>query len=291
MGCWGRGLLQSDDDHAIASSLDSMLGVPLSSLLAPSPLPSPSSLARQLDAPITANSSTTLLASKLDKVLSGTAPLPHFAPYHPRERIVVVLAVLGMRAGARLEDRHRDALRVLRPALATLEQQVQLVAALDGYKEGVPWVLPRGCSSNSEGFAEEEEEGVDEFQFRGLGHSADEKPTADMCSTSCFSCADNEAGLLRCARCKMARYCSAACQRMDWPVHKRVCVPRAEVRSSPVLPSAPMGKPKGRADDDGVDRAGPSSDSSLVKQSDQPTLFDPWPEQVFALKHHEDETQ
>ena len=69
-----------------------------------------------------------------------------------------------MRAGARLEGRHRDALRVLRRALPTLEQQVQLVAALDGYEDGIPWVLPPlgGCSSSSS-------EGGDECQFGGLG--------------------------------------------------------------------------------------------------------------------------
>ncbi|KAI1637987.1 hypothetical protein F4809DRAFT_660504 [Biscogniauxia mediterranea] len=246
MGCWGRGLFENDDDLAIAADLDNMLDLPLSSLLlSPEPSPSPSPLAHQLDAPVGRNSNsnstttTTLLASKLDKVLSGgagaAAPpllLPFFAPHHRRERVAVVLAVLGMRAGARLEGRHRDALRVLRRALATLEQQVQLVAALDGYKDGTPWVLPP-C-------------GGDECQFGGLGHSADEKPTSDMCSTSCFSCADDDkARLLRCARCKMARYCSAACQRMDWPIHKRVCVPRAEVRSSSPVPSAPTGNTRG----------------------------------------------
>ncbi|KAI1485466.1 hypothetical protein F5X96DRAFT_674610 [Biscogniauxia mediterranea] len=201
MGCWGRGLFQNDDDLAIAANLDTMLDLPLSSVLqSPAPSsPSPSAVAHQLDAPVDRNSTTTttLLASKLDKVLAAGAPLPFFAPHQRRERVAVVLAVLGMRAGARLEGRHRDALRVLRRALPTLEQQVQLVAALDGYEDGIP-------------------------------HSADEKPTSDMCSTSCFSCADDDkARLLRCARCKMARYCSAACQRMDWPIHKRVCVPRA----------------------------------------------------------------
>jgi hypothetical protein len=29
--------------------------------------------------------------------------------------------------------------------------------------------------------------------------------------------------LLRCGRCKKARYCDAACQRLEWPVHKKIC--------------------------------------------------------------------
>ncbi|KAJ7175973.1 hypothetical protein C8R46DRAFT_1080233 [Mycena filopes] len=29
--------------------------------------------------------------------------------------------------------------------------------------------------------------------------------------------------MLRCARCKMTFYCSATCQKLDWPTHKRVC--------------------------------------------------------------------
>lgn len=29
--------------------------------------------------------------------------------------------------------------------------------------------------------------------------------------------------LLWCGRCRRARYCDAACQRLEWPVHKKVC--------------------------------------------------------------------
>ncbi|KAI9022384.1 hypothetical protein DFJ74DRAFT_768114 [Hyaloraphidium curvatum] len=32
----------------------------------------------------------------------------------------------------------------------------------------------------------------------------------------------------RCSRCKAATYCSEACQRRDWPAHKKVCVPRTD---------------------------------------------------------------
>jgi len=34
---------------------------------------------------------------------------------------------------------------------------------------------------------------------------------------------------LRCGRCRDAAYCGAACQRADWPAHKRVCVAPAAV--------------------------------------------------------------
>ncbi|KAI5927802.1 hypothetical protein F4810DRAFT_283473 [Camillea tinctor] len=225
MGCWGPGLLQSDDDHAIARDLDDMLGVPLSSLLSSRFFsPSSPSLAHQLDAPAHPSSPTTLLNSKLDKILSGNAgALSYFAPYHPRERIIVILALLGMCAGAKIEGRHRDSLRVLRPALSTVEQQVQLLAALDGYKEGTPWVLPLGCGKEDE--RDKLGIGRDGFWFGGLGHSADEEAPSDIGSTSCFGCAKDEVNLRRCSRCRIAQYCSTACHRMNWSIHKRVCNP------------------------------------------------------------------
>ncbi|KAI1779876.1 hypothetical protein F4818DRAFT_400933 [Hypoxylon cercidicola] len=46
----------------------------------------------------------------------------------------------------------------------------------------------------------------------------------------CLDCGEKKGDLLRCARCKMARYCNSTCQKNDWSTHKKVCQPRAEVR-------------------------------------------------------------
>jgi hypothetical protein len=40
----------------------------------------------------------------------------------------------------------------------------------------------------------------------------------------CGNPACDEPGQKRCARCKQARYCSEACIRAQWPVHKLDCV-------------------------------------------------------------------
>lgn len=37
----------------------------------------------------------------------------------------------------------------------------------------------------------------------------------------CIYC--NEKGANKCSRCGVAKYCSRNCQRLDWPIHKRVC--------------------------------------------------------------------
>uniref|UniRef100_H3DK06 [histone H3]-lysine(4) N-trimethyltransferase n=1 Tax=Tetraodon nigroviridis TaxID=99883 RepID=H3DK06_TETNG len=39
----------------------------------------------------------------------------------------------------------------------------------------------------------------------------------------CHQCFTRRETLLRCSQCKMARYCSATCQRQAWPGHKREC--------------------------------------------------------------------
>jgi hypothetical protein len=48
----------------------------------------------------------------------------------------------------------------------------------------------------------------------------------------CASCAA-AAGVLRCARCGLAYYCCAACQKKHWKAHKRECQPREERLSKP----------------------------------------------------------
>ena len=44
---------------------------------------------------------------------------------------------------------------------------------------------------------------------------------------SCWSCKKSGAVLI-CSRCRQANYCCAACQKKDWPAHKRVCTKRVE---------------------------------------------------------------
>ncbi|EPY38800.1 MYND finger domain-like protein [Angomonas deanei] len=42
----------------------------------------------------------------------------------------------------------------------------------------------------------------------------------------CFKCNKEGAGgkpLMRCSKCKVAKYCSPECQRADWFIHKKVC--------------------------------------------------------------------
>eukprot|EP00002_Diphylleia_rotans_P009315 TRINITY_DN1942_c0_g2_i5.p1 TRINITY_DN1942_c0_g2~~TRINITY_DN1942_c0_g2_i5.p1 ORF type:complete len:359 (-),score=68.75 TRINITY_DN1942_c0_g2_i5:242-1318(-) len=40
---------------------------------------------------------------------------------------------------------------------------------------------------------------------------------------SCAECRSSTATLLRCSRCRSARYCSSQCQRKAWPLHKDEC--------------------------------------------------------------------
>lgn len=52
---------------------------------------------------------------------------------------------------------------------------------------------------------------------------------------SCTTCEKTSQNLNRCARCGTAAYCSAECQRTDWPVHKAVCTMPVEDRGKAIF--------------------------------------------------------
>ncbi|KAG0238783.1 hypothetical protein BGW42_002649, partial [Actinomortierella wolfii] len=63
--------------------------------------------------------------------------------------------------------------------------------------------------------------------------------------TACVTC--NKPASLRCSRCKINHYCSAACQKADWPLHRHACSPvKANVPPSPPTTSASSGTTSAR---------------------------------------------
>ncbi|KAK6980801.1 hypothetical protein R3P38DRAFT_3117104 [Favolaschia claudopus] len=45
----------------------------------------------------------------------------------------------------------------------------------------------------------------------------------------CFRCARSDINLQACAQCRLVRYCSRACQKLDWPEHRQSCRSRVSV--------------------------------------------------------------
>ncbi|KAG0223507.1 hypothetical protein BGW41_005466 [Actinomortierella wolfii] len=63
--------------------------------------------------------------------------------------------------------------------------------------------------------------------------------------TACVTC--NKPASLRCSRCKINHYCSAACQKADWPLHRHACSPvKANVPPPPPTTSASSGTTSAR---------------------------------------------
>lgn len=48
--------------------------------------------------------------------------------------------------------------------------------------------------------------------------------TAHVCKVCQAKTKPDGGVLLQCSRCRSVKYCSAACQRQDWPAHKPSCV-------------------------------------------------------------------
>ncbi|KAK7988761.1 hypothetical protein PG989_009076 [Apiospora arundinis] len=214
MSSWGRGLLQSDDDYKIAEELGAMFGCDILRFSEP-----------ERPRIVQKMENDNLLSRKVDKVMSQ-----HFVPqigYHSRFRMVVILVILAMRLGAKVEYEHLALVRNLRPHLNNMFEQLQLVTALDEYKNnGTPWILGsknREETEKAKEVGKTEYDAGDEFFYSGLGHSADEKPSSNTCSKNCWVCRADEVQLFRCSRCKIVCYCSKECQKADWYIHLPTC--------------------------------------------------------------------
>ncbi|CAH0040486.1 unnamed protein product [Clonostachys solani] len=128
---------------------------------------------------------------------------------HDDKYRVILAGALMMRAGARINPEHIQHIRELVPQIKctyafTLPVfdtgfrepgRAQLLAALDNYVAGTPR----------------------SFQ-----------------EPSCFNCGKIQADLgfapKRCGRCRRVWYCSEACQRAQWFIHKKQCLPPSELR-------------------------------------------------------------
>lgn len=161
MGAWGEGLLQSDGDYDIAADLEGTLGFPI---LQPTSDEEPEILDKL---------NSGLLAQTFDKILGGE-PLPYLDGWS-RKRTCVVLAILAMQIGAKMQSRHIGALRDLRNSLPNMVQQLQLLTALDGYRnDGTRWILgSKGLvdTANAKAQGKTEYDNGDEFWFGGLGYA------------------------------------------------------------------------------------------------------------------------
>lgn len=43
------------------------------------------------------------------------------------------------------------------------------------------------------------------------------------CKNYCNNCCEDSENLLLCGKCKKTKYCSIACQKEDWSIHKKIC--------------------------------------------------------------------
>ncbi|KAK8042289.1 hypothetical protein PG993_006812 [Apiospora rasikravindrae] len=239
MSSWGRGLLQSDDDYKIAEELGAMFGCDILTF-------------SESQRAVIVNKMETdgLLSRKLEKILS-----PQYVPplsYLSRSRMAVLLVILAMRLGARVDAEYMNLMHTRAPRLRNMFEQLQFMTALDEYKNnGTPWIMGsknRKETEKAKKVGRTAYDAGDEFFYSGLGHSADEKPSSHTYSKNCWSCRTDEGELQRCARCNMARYvfrkhpqamqvkffavsnttgsyCSKACQKYDWHTHRTFCEP------------------------------------------------------------------
>lgn len=51
---------------------------------------------------------------------------------------------------------------------------------------------------------------------------------------ACFVCGVIQSKMTACSGCKLAAYCSRACQRADWPAHKIACQATVEQQKRPL---------------------------------------------------------
>lgn len=57
----------------------------------------------------------------------------------------------------------------------------------------------------------------------GANSSSFKAPLARAQKPACYKCATREGTIQRCEKCKVIKYCSATCQKNDWPRHRDEC--------------------------------------------------------------------
>jgi hypothetical protein len=63
-------------------------------------------------------------------------------------------------------------------------------------------------------------------------------------ATQCLVCGSSQ-NVSKCSRCRLAFYCSAACQKEHWPYHRVVCKPQPRDMKPPAKDAVPAINPPG----------------------------------------------
>ncbi|EON63549.1 hypothetical protein W97_02777 [Coniosporium apollinis CBS 100218] len=202
MGAWGYGLLQSDHDYDCAGNLSDEAGI---ELFYPE---DPEATRKKLD----------------DGTLSRLFDNHENRTFSPK-CTTIILGVLAMQVGAKIEDRHLDLLRsIYRSAGLYEEGERQMRKALERYKnDGTPYSI--------------DSPGLDlTVALKGPMERGEIPRLCTNCDKS-----ETELELKRCGKCKVVLYCSPECQKADWKTHKRFCRPAPDPQPVTQSPSGIIG--------------------------------------------------
>jgi hypothetical protein len=118
-----------------------------------------------------------------------------------------------------------DAVRCLLKLHADVNQATSfgmtplMAASFDKYEEGVVWLVKAGADTQAT-FQNSADTAVD--LSRRTGASASQTAYLEA-KTHCSNPSCSGAGILKCHRCKQARYCGQACGDAHWKAHKADC--------------------------------------------------------------------
>jgi hypothetical protein len=162
----------------------------------------------------------------------------------------VLLGACAMTLGCQLPDRCLAMLKIVYTEFSVmpdaLKQMRKALLGPDAYKNGEPYDFEskslietansapkeRDDDSNGRGYVMMNVIPPGGFFSTGVGNSAksavikelrDRFHNPNVCASCSARRGKDGSELLRCAKCKDRRYCSADCQKKHWSIHKKVC--------------------------------------------------------------------